>query len=48
MAHRKGAGSTQNGSESDWKRLGVKKFGGQSVIAGTIIVRQRGGELHAG
>lgn len=48
MAHKKGAGSTQNGRESHSKRLGVKKFGGQSVIAGNIIVRQRGSRLHAG
>ena len=48
MAHKKGAGSTQNGRESHSKRLGVKKFGGQSVIAGNIIVRQRGSKLHAG
>ncbi len=48
MAHKKGAGSTQNGRESHSKRLGVKKFGGQAVIAGNIIVRQRGTKLHAG
>jgi large subunit ribosomal protein L27 len=48
MAHKKGAGSTQNGRESHSKRLVVKKFGGQSVIAGNIIVRQRGSKLHAG
>lgn len=48
MAHKKGAGSTQNGRESHSKRLGVKKFGGQAVIAGNIIVRQRGSKLHAG
>jgi large subunit ribosomal protein L27 len=48
MAHKKGAGSTSNGRESHSKRLGVKKFGGQSVIAGNIIVRQRGSKLHAG
>lgn len=48
MAHKKGAGSTQNGRESHSKRLGVKKFGGQSVIAGNIIVRQRGTKLHPG
>jgi large subunit ribosomal protein L27 len=48
MAHKKGAGSTQNGRESHSKRLGVKKFGGQTVIAGNILVRQRGSKLHAG
>lgn len=48
MAHKKGAGSTSNGRESHSKRLGVKKFGGQVVIAGNIIVRQRGSKLHAG
>ena len=48
MAHKKGVGSTSNGRESHSKRLGVKKFGGQTVIAGNIIVRQRGSKLHAG
>lgn len=48
MAHKKGAGSTQNGRESESKRLGVKKFGGQSVVAGNIIVRQRGTSHHPG
>jgi large subunit ribosomal protein L27 len=48
MAHKKGAGTTSNGRESHSKRLGVKKFGGQSVIAGNIIVRQRGSRLHPG
>lgn len=48
MAHKKGAGSTSNGRESHSKRLGIKKFGGQTVIAGNIIVRQRGSKLHAG
>ncbi len=48
MAHKKGAGSTSNGRESHSKRLGVKKYGGQSVLAGNIIVRQRGSKLHAG
>ena len=48
MAHKKGAGSTQNGRESHSKRLGVKKFGGQAVLAGNILVRQRGSKLHAG
>ena len=42
MAHKKGAGSSKNGRESESKRLGVKIFGGQNVIAGNIIVRQRG------
>ncbi|MCX6182364.1 MAG: 50S ribosomal protein L27 [Bacteroidetes bacterium] len=42
MAHKKGAGSTTNGRESESKRLGVKKFGGEKVIAGNILVRQRG------
>ena len=48
MAHKKGAGSTQNGRDSHAQRLGVKKFGGQSVLAGNILVRQRGSKLHAG
>ena len=48
MAHKKAAGSTRNGRESESKRLGVKKFGGQSVIAGNILVRQRGTRFHAG
>lgn len=48
MAHKKGAGTTSNGRESHSKRLGVKKFGGQAVIAGNIIVRQRGTRLHPG
>jgi large subunit ribosomal protein L27 len=42
MAHKKAGGSTKNGRESQSKRLGVKKFGGQSVLAGNILVRQRG------
>ena len=42
MAHKKGAGSSRNGRESESKRLGVKLYGGQAVIAGNIIVRQRG------
>lgn len=46
MAHKKGAGSTKNGRESHSKRLGVKIFGGQAVIAGNIIVRQRGTKHH--
>lgn len=48
MAHKKAAGSTRNGRDSQSKRLGVKLFGGQSVIAGNIIVRQRGTKFHAG
>ena len=48
MAHKKGAGSSKNGRESHSKRLGVKIFGGQDIIAGNIIVRQRGTKHHAG
>ncbi len=48
MAHKKGQGTSTNGRESHSKRLGVKVFGGQSVLAGSIIVRQRGSKLHAG
>lgn len=48
MAHKKAGGSTRNGRDSESKRLGVKKFGGESVIAGNIIVRQRGNTFHAG
>ncbi|MDH5397891.1 MAG: 50S ribosomal protein L27, partial [Cyclobacteriaceae bacterium] len=48
MAHKKGAGSSRNGRESESKRLGVKIFGGQQVIAGNIIVRQRGTKQHPG
>ncbi|MGF1677637.1 MAG: 50S ribosomal protein L27 [Candidatus Methylacidiphilales bacterium] len=48
MAHKKGQGSTQNGRDSVAKRLGVKKFGGESVIAGNIILRQRGTRFHPG
>jgi large subunit ribosomal protein L27 len=48
MAHKKAAGSTRNGRDSQSKRLGVKLFGGQAVIAGNIIVRQRGTKFHAG
>ncbi len=48
MAHKKAAGSTRNGRESQSKRLGVKKFGSQAVVAGNIIVRQRGTKFHAG
>jgi large subunit ribosomal protein L27 len=48
MAHKKGQGSVKNGRDSRSKRLGVKKFGGQSVIAGNILVRQRGTKFHPG
>ena len=48
MAHKKGAGSSKNGRESHSKRLGVKIFGGQKIIAGNIIVRQRGTKHHPG
>jgi large subunit ribosomal protein L27 len=48
MAHKKAAGSTRNGRESESKRLGVKRFGGQAVLAGNILVRQRGTKFHAG
>ena len=48
MAHKKGAGSSKNGRDSNPKMLGVKRFGGQLVSAGEILVRQRGTKLHAG
>jgi large subunit ribosomal protein L27 len=48
MAHKKAGGSTKNGRESESKRLGLKKFGGQRVIAGNILVRQRGTQYRAG
>jgi large subunit ribosomal protein L27 len=48
MAHKKGVGSTRNGRDSQAKRLGVKRYGGELVRAGTIIIRQRGSEIHAG
>ncbi|MDO6460577.1 50S ribosomal protein L27 [Granulosicoccaceae sp. 1_MG-2023] len=48
MAHKKAGGSTRNGRDSESKRLGVKKFGGQAVVPGNIIVRQRGTRIHAG
>ena len=48
MAHKKGAGSSRNGRESESKRLGVKIYGGQEAIAGNIIVRQRGTTHHPG
>ena len=48
MAHKKGEGSVKNGRDSQSKRLGVKIFGGQAIVAGNIIVRQRGTVYHAG
>jgi large subunit ribosomal protein L27 len=48
MAHKKGGGSTRNGRDSESKRLGVKRFGGEHVIPGNIIVRQRGTKFHPG
>jgi large subunit ribosomal protein L27 len=48
MAHKKGQGSTRNGRDSNAQRLGVKKFGGEQVIAGNILVRQRGTKFHPG
>jgi large subunit ribosomal protein L27 len=48
MAHKKGAGSSRNGRDSQSKRLGVKRFGGEYVIPGNIIVRQRGTRFHPG
>ena len=48
MAHKKGQGTSTNGRESHSKRLGIKAFGGESVLAGAIIMRQRGSKLHAG
>ncbi|MDY6935731.1 MAG: 50S ribosomal protein L27 [Spirochaetota bacterium] len=48
MAHKKGGGSTRNGRDSRSKRLGVKRFGGEVVRGGTIIVRQRGTKIHPG
>ena len=48
MAHKKAGGSTRNGRDSESKRLGVKRFGGQDVLAGSILVRQRGTHFHAG
>ena len=48
MAHKKGVGSSRNGRDSHSKRLGVKKFGGEIVTAGSIIVRQRGTAVHPG
>lgn len=48
MAHKKAGGSTRNGRDSESKRLGVKKFGGEQVLAGNILVRQRGTKFHPG
>lgn len=48
MAHKKGGGTSRNGRESHSKRLGVKEFGGQLVLAGSILVRQRGTRIHPG
>lgn len=48
MAHKTGQSSSSNGRSSHSKRLGIKRFGGESVLAGTIIMRQRGSKLHAG
>ena len=48
MAHKKAGGSTRNGRDSNAKRLGVKRYGGQDVLAGNILVRQRGTHFHAG
>ena len=48
MAHKKGASSSRNGRDSNPQYLGVKKFGGEAVVAGNIIVRQRGTKFHAG
>ena len=48
MAHKKGQGSSRNGRDSNAQRLGVKKFGGERVLAGNILVRQRGTKFHPG
>ena len=48
MAHKKGAGSTKNGRDSNSKRLGIKKFGGEKVQTGDILIRQRGSKFKAG
>ncbi len=48
MAHKKAGGSSRNGRDSDGRRLGVKKFGGEQVVSGMIIVRQRGTKFHPG
>ncbi|MBF0439219.1 MAG: 50S ribosomal protein L27 [Magnetococcales bacterium] len=48
MAHKKAGGSTRNGRDSAGRRLGVKRYGGQKVLAGNILIRQRGSEVHPG
>jgi len=48
MAHKKAGGSSRNGRDSESKRLGVKRYGGQEVLAGNILVRQRGTQVHPG
>ena len=48
MAHKKAGGSSRNGRDSESKRLGIKKFGDQAVVAGNILIRQRGTKFHAG
>ncbi len=48
MAHKKAGGSSRNGRDSEGRRLGVKRFGGEQVLAGTIIIRQRGTRVHPG
>ena len=48
MAHKKGSGSTKNGRDSNSKRLGVKKYGGQKVVSGNILIRQRGSRFYPG
>lgn len=48
MAHKKGMGSSRNGRDSNAQRLGIKRFGGEKVTAGSILVRQRGSRYHAG
>jgi large subunit ribosomal protein L27 len=48
MAHKKGGGSSRNGRDSNSKRLGVKRYGGESVIPGNIIIRQKGTKIHPG
>ncbi len=48
MAHKKAGGSTRNGRDSQSKRLGVKRYGGEEVLAGNILIRQRGTKVHAG
>ena len=48
MAHKKAGGSSRNGRDSEGRRLGVKKFGGESVVGGNIIIRQRGTKVHPG